>query len=320
MSRPATRQRRHAPRLPAPTRRLVVRDATLAISDRRPTVVTGVPLVWGHGLGSSMAHEDHVGIFDWSQVTERRRVVRFDARGHGASETTPLVADYEWTALADDVIALLDGLEIERAVIGGTSMGAAVSLQVACRAPERVAGLVLALPPTAWSKRSESASAYTNAARLVERRGLDELIAASRQRLIDSGTPRWVAEVWRSLHDCWGPGDERRLPLVFRGASLSDLPPPGALSSIVVPTLVLGWEGDEFHPVSTTRALGQLMVGAFVDIARDPWGLERWHPLVRGLLHATDIGHHERHRPRLGTTGAPALDPKQHPHNQGDMP
>lgn len=294
-----------ARRSPAPVRRLVVRKAALAISDRRPTVVTGVPLVWGHGLGSSMAHEDHVGIFDWAEVTERRRVVRFDARGHGASETTPLVADYGWSALADDVIALLDALAIERAVVGGASMGAAVSLHVAVRAPERVEGLVLALPPTAWSTRSERASAYTNAAMLVERRGLDELIAASRQQLIDSGAPRWVAEIWRGVHDRWGPEDERRLPLVFRGAALSDLPPHRELSSIPAPTLVLGWERDELHPVSTARVLGHLMTGAFVDIARGPAGLAGWRPMVANLLHAAD-----RTRPH----------PRQHPRHQGDMP
>ena len=50
------------------------------------------------------------------------------------------------TAFGEQVVALLDHLGAEQAVIGGTSLGANVSLEVAVIAPERVRGLILEMP------------------------------------------------------------------------------------------------------------------------------------------------------------------------------
>ncbi len=69
-----------------------------------------------------------------------------DLLGHGRSDqpADPLV--YSMTAFAEQVVALLDHLGAEQAVIGGTSLGANVSLETAVLAPERVAGLLLEMP------------------------------------------------------------------------------------------------------------------------------------------------------------------------------
>ena len=74
------------------------------------------------------------------------RVVTLDLLGHGRSDrpADPLV--YSMTAFAEQVVALLDHLEIDRAIIGGTSLGANVSLEVADLAPERVRGLLIEMP------------------------------------------------------------------------------------------------------------------------------------------------------------------------------
>ena len=132
------------------------------------------PFVWTHGLTSSMAHEDETGLFDWSElVPAGRRVVRYDVRGHRESGFTHDPRACKWDELALDLVALIDRLGIERAGIGGASLGSAVSLHAAARAPERVGGLVLAIPPTAWTTRAE--------ARLIEQRGVGSYIAACRR-------------------------------------------------------------------------------------------------------------------------------------------
>ena len=73
-------------------------------------------------------------------------VVTLDLLGHGRSDqpADPLV--YSMTAFGRQVVALLDHLGAEQAVIGGTSLGANVSLEVAVIAPERVKGLIVEMP------------------------------------------------------------------------------------------------------------------------------------------------------------------------------
>src|SRR3954452_8048899 len=75
-------------------------------------------------------------------ASEGLHVVTLDLLGHGRSDrpADPLV--YSTTAFAQQVIALLDHLGAEQAVVGGTSLGANVSLEVAAEAPDRVRGLI----------------------------------------------------------------------------------------------------------------------------------------------------------------------------------
>lgn len=73
-------------------------------------------------------------------------VVTLDLLGHGRSDrpADPLV--YSMTAFAEQVMALLDHLDADQAVVGGTSLGANVALEAAVLAPERVRGIVVEMP------------------------------------------------------------------------------------------------------------------------------------------------------------------------------
>ena len=73
-------------------------------------------------------------------------VVTVDLLGHGRSDRPVDPKEYSMTAFGEQVVALLDHLGAEQAVIGGTSLGANVSLEVADIAPERVRGLILEMP------------------------------------------------------------------------------------------------------------------------------------------------------------------------------
>ena len=104
---------------------------------------SGLPVVFQHGLGGDLtvpcalfARPDGV------------RLISFDARYHG--DTRPLgdPAKLSFDAFADDAVALLDHLKIDKAVIGGISMGAGLALNFAIRHPERTLGVILSRP--AW--------------------------------------------------------------------------------------------------------------------------------------------------------------------------
>jgi pimeloyl-ACP methyl ester carboxylesterase len=74
------------------------------------------------------------------------RVVTMDLLGHGASDRPRDMWRYSMPLFAEQVIALLDELGVQEAVVGGTSLGANVSLEVAAREPRRVRGMVVEMP------------------------------------------------------------------------------------------------------------------------------------------------------------------------------
>jgi pimeloyl-ACP methyl ester carboxylesterase len=74
------------------------------------------------------------------------RVITFDPLGHGASDRPRDMWHYSMSAFAQQAIALLDRLKIEEAVVGGTSMGANITLEIASIAPERLRGMIIEMP------------------------------------------------------------------------------------------------------------------------------------------------------------------------------
>src|SRR5207237_3490949 len=100
-------------------------------------------------------------VADLEPYAARIRALSPDTRGPGRSERFERVEDYPYAKKAEDVLLWLDVLGIERAVFGGASMGAALSLWLAVHAPQRVRAVVsISGPPyaplpddVAWWKR-----------------------------------------------------------------------------------------------------------------------------------------------------------------------
>jgi pimeloyl-ACP methyl ester carboxylesterase len=74
------------------------------------------------------------------------RVVTLDPLGHGQSERPEQGWRYSMSSFAKQTLGLLDHLELDRAVVGGTSLGANITLEVASLAPDRLAGMVVEMP------------------------------------------------------------------------------------------------------------------------------------------------------------------------------
>jgi 3-oxoadipate enol-lactonase len=229
-----------------------------------------------------MAHEDDLGLYDWSVAEPVANVVRYDARGHGGCECAHFEdRAYRWSALVDDMMRVHKQGPF---VAGGASMGAATALDAAVRAPRRIQGLVLVTPPSAWEARPPQAEAYEAAARMVERRGMPGYLKA----LQSVGQPRILAEELPEADSIWlrhlRRMDEKVMPSILRGAASSDLPTREELHDVVVPTLILAWTGDDAHPVSTAETLAELMVMSELHVADDLAAVRRWPELVRDFL------------------------------------
>ena len=74
------------------------------------------------------------------------RVISIDMLGHGRSDRPEDLRLYSMPLFARQVVALLDHLELPAAVVGGTSLGANISLEMAVASPERVNGLFIEMP------------------------------------------------------------------------------------------------------------------------------------------------------------------------------
>jgi len=235
-------------------------------------------LVWAHDLGSSRAHEDELGLFDWSVVNDVAQVVRYDARGHGRTAAMQHYHKvFRWSSMVDD---MLRAVQAGPFVAGGVAMGGAVALWTALRAPRRVQGLVLAVPPPAWEARAPDVSRYEEGARLVEARGLP----AWTDELRDRPQPRIFAEELPAARDLsirhLLTMEEKAVPAILRGAAASDLPAREQVRSIVVPTLILAWVDDPSHPVATAESLAELLVLSELHVAQDLAGIREWPKLI----------------------------------------
>jgi pimeloyl-ACP methyl ester carboxylesterase len=74
------------------------------------------------------------------------RVISLDPLGHGESDRPQDMWRYSMPLFGEQVIALLDHLEVDQAVVGGTSLGANITLEAAIRAPDRMRGLLVEMP------------------------------------------------------------------------------------------------------------------------------------------------------------------------------
>lgn len=241
------------------------------------------PLVWCHGLTGSRSAEDESELIDWTAVAAATEVLRYDARGHGESGLTTEPGGYGWDELALDQLALADHAGVGSYVAGGASLGAATALHAAVVAPDRIARLVLMIPPTAWETRAPQAGLYEQMARSIERHGVEPLVEAAAGLPTPDpfvGRPEWAERRDRTLRSA----DPVRLATVVRGAIGADLPPRDVVARIEAPTLILAWSGDPGHPVGSAEALVELMPRAELSVASSWADVKGWTGLLVGFL------------------------------------
>jgi pimeloyl-ACP methyl ester carboxylesterase len=200
---------------------------------------TGPPVVLLHGLTMSSVTMERL-----AASLDDHRVVLLDLHGHGKS-TKPRQPDrYLVSEFADDVVALLDHLEIESAVIGGLSLGANVSYEVALRHPERVRALVLEMPVFA---RGVPVGRIFFAALAALFTGLYPVLTPLHPVIRLLPVPRRAHELV-FVRDLLA-ADHLAQAALMRGISRQDPPPkdPGTLSRLTMPVLVTAHAYDPLH-------------------------------------------------------------------------
>ena len=186
-------------------------------------------------------------------AAEGLHVVTLDLLGHGRSDrpADPLV--YSMTAFAEQVVALLDHLGAEQAVIGGTSLGANVSLEVADIAPERVRGLIVEMPVL---DNALEAGILAFGPLLFAARFLPFTIAGI--RMVTRPIPRGVVPFWTGI--VLDTLDQRpdAMAAVVHGLFFGRIAPSSKRRrGIAAPALVVGHPSDPIHPAADAAMLAE---------------------------------------------------------------
>ncbi|HTE64131.1 MAG TPA: alpha/beta fold hydrolase [Solirubrobacteraceae bacterium] len=186
------------------------------------------------------------------------RIVTLDLRGHGRSDRPPDMWRYGMGFFAQDVVALLDHLGVDEAVVGGTSLGANVTLDVASLAPERLRGMVIEMP-VLDNALLACVVAFTP---LMVALTIGEPVmkAVSRlTRLIPERRVPWAANVLLdTVRQDPAPG-----AAVLQGIFAGRIAPHRAeRRTFTAPALVIGHHRDPVHPFSDAGLLAEELPNA----------------------------------------------------------
>ena len=184
-------------------------------------------------------------------AAEGLHVVTLDLLGHGRSDrpADPLV--YSMTAFGEQVIALLDHLGAAQAVVGGTSLGANVSLEVAALAPDRVRGMLLEMPVL---DNALEAGILAFAPLLFAARFLP--FTVNGLRLVTKPVPRGLVPFWAGivLDTCNQRADA--MAAVVHGLFFGRIAPSSKQRrAMTMPALVVGHPADPIHPAADAAML-----------------------------------------------------------------
>ncbi|MBL8575650.1 MAG: alpha/beta hydrolase [Mesorhizobium sp.] len=226
----------------------------------------GLPVVFQHGLCG-----------DIGQVAEAfpdkpyLRLIGLECRGHGAS---PAGQDASIARFADDVVALIETIGAP-VVLGGISMGAAISSRIAAKRPDLLRGLVLARP--AWVAQAGPENMRPNAevGALLAKLLPSEARAAFEASETHAMLAREAPDNLKSLM-----GFFEREPADVTAQLLTRISGDGPgiseeeLTALDVPTMVLATERDVIHPMAHAERLAALIPAAkLVEIT--PKGVDK---------------------------------------------
>ena len=186
------------------------------------------------------------------------RVITLDPLGHGQSDRPNDMAYYSVKLFAEETIALLDHLDIDEAVVGGTSLGANITLELAVIAPQRLRGLIIEMPVL---ENGLVASAITFGPLLVALHfgeGMFRPVASMLRRIPRSFVPFWGNVALDVFRQEPGPSGALLQGLFFGHTA----PHRDQRKQITAPVLIIGHHRDPIHPFSDAGMLARELPNA----------------------------------------------------------
>jgi pimeloyl-ACP methyl ester carboxylesterase len=186
------------------------------------------------------------------------RVVTIDLLGHGRSDRPRDMWRYSMSFFGEQVVALLDHLDVDEAVIAGTSLGANTALEVLSLAPERVRGAVVEMP-VLDNALLGCALAFTPLMVALTfgepvMRGVSAVTRAIPRRAV----PFWADVALDTVRQAPAPSAAVLQGLFFGRVA----PHRSERRTFQAPTLVIGHRRDPVHPFSDSGMLADEMPNA----------------------------------------------------------
>ena len=209
-----------------------------------------------------------------AELTPDYRVITWDERGFGG---TPATAPFSYWDSTADLLALLDHLGIESAVLGGMSQGGFISLRAALKAPDRVRALVL-IDSQAGLENPESVPAYEQMEQIWMEQGpapVQDVVAA-----IILGPPDGPVD-YAPWFAKWAAADRDGFRLAFRClVDRDDI--TERLGEINCPALIIHGTADAAIPMERAEVVRDGLAGPATLVQ------------VEGGSHAANLSHPEQ--------------------------
>jgi 3-oxoadipate enol-lactonase len=219
----------------------------------------------GSGPALLLLHAFPLSLVMWEEqaqsLSTTHRVLRFDARGFGGS--SPGGDAFTMERLADDAAALLDALGIEKAVVGGCSMGGYVAFAFARRHPQRLGGLVLQDTRAA----ADSAEAKTNRATIASRvlaEGAAAAVEVFLPKLLGETSKREQPELVSRVRQWIQAAPPRAIANALHALAMREDSRP-TLPVIRVPTLVVVGDEDVLTPPAEAGEMAAAIAAARLE-------------------------------------------------------
>ena len=181
------------------------------------------------------------------------RVILLDPLGQGDSARPRDMWRYSMSMFGRDVVALLDHLEIDQAVVGGTSLGANVTLEVASLAPERLRGMVLEMPVLDNALLASAVAFAPLLVALTIGEPVMKLVAAIARRIPRSRLPFNIQILLEAHAQDPGPSGALLQGLFFGRSA----PHRDERRTFAAPALVIGHRRDPVHLFSDADMLAR---------------------------------------------------------------
>lgn len=211
---------------------------------------SGFPLLMGSSLGTDSRLWAQVA----SSLTDSRRVIRYDHRGHGSSPVP--AGDYTLEQIATDALELMDSLGIEQADYCGVSMGGMVGMWLAANQPSRIRRIVLA----STSAHMAPQQPWIDRAALVRAEGMASVAQPTLER--------WLTPEFLDAHSPSVTVTRDQLigtdPQGYAGCAVAvgEMDLRSALASITAPSLVIVAENDPSTPPSHGELIAEAITGS----------------------------------------------------------
>jgi len=216
---------------------------------------SGYPVIFLHGLGGDLQQP-----YDLLKSIHNIRLISFDFRGHGKSRLKTDLSTINMQTFSRDVFALIKHLKIDRFVLGGISLGAAISMKFCLNFPDLATKLILVRP--AWINLPDppNLEPIKLVASFIKQFGKEEGLKRYKETVLYQEIAGQSAGCAQSMEGQFTREQATEtFPLLQYLAEDAPFKHWAEIEKILIPVLILANDQDPLHPLLFAEMIAQHM-------------------------------------------------------------